>query len=30
LVFEKNIVLREDQNYITTTRLHVKSTPSLV
>ncbi len=30
LVFEKNIVLREDQNYITTTRLHVKFTPSLV
>jgi hypothetical protein len=29
LVFTKNVVLCEDQNYITTTRLHVKSTPSL-
>jgi hypothetical protein len=30
LVFTKNVVLCEDQNYITTTRLHVKSTPSPV
>ena len=30
LVFAKNVVLCEDQNYITTTRLHVKSTlPSI-
>jgi hypothetical protein len=28
LVFTKNVVLCEDQNYITTTRLHVKSAPS--
>jgi len=30
LVFTKNIDLCEDQNYITTTRLHVKSIPSSV
>jgi hypothetical protein len=28
LVFTKNVVLCEDQNHITTTRLHVKSAPS--
>ena len=27
LVFTKNVVFSENQNYITTTRLHVKSTP---
>ena len=30
LVFTKNVVFSEDQNYITTTRLHVKSTPSFI
>jgi hypothetical protein len=30
LVFTKNVVFSENQNYITTTRLHVKSTPSFI
>jgi hypothetical protein len=28
LVFTKNVVLSEDQNYIITTHLHVKSKPN--